>query len=126
MVIPMVITIFTISLMVTMEGQYPTTLETRKINRTVTTNISTYGMRTVTTIQLIDKIDNQKTDTRTMRIDNRTICIDFKTSDVDTSTMTTRIFAKHHMEFTAKNILTNLLIYTITRGQITLIIPRSK
>ena len=41
--------------------------------------------------------------------------------DMDTYTtniMITRILAKHHMEFTAKNILTNLIIYKITRGQI--------
>ena len=52
-------------------------------------------MRTVTPIQFIDKTVNQKTDTRTMGMD-------FKTSDVDTNTMTTRKFAKHHIEFTAK------------------------
>ena len=62
--------------------------------------------------------DNDTDDTRTMGLD-------FKTSDVDRNTMTTRIFAKHHMEFTAKNILTNSLIYKITRGQITLIILRN-
>ena len=64
-------------------------------------------MRTVTPIQFIDKTDNQKTDTRTMGIDTRTTGMDFKTSNVDTNTtntMITRILAKHHMEFTAKNI----------------------
>ena len=46
--IPIVITMLAISPMVTMEGQYPKTLETRKISRTVTTNTSRYEMRTVT------------------------------------------------------------------------------
>ena len=103
-----------ISLVVTTEGRYPKPLEVKKISRSVTTNTITYGMRTVTPIQFIDKTDNQKTDTRT-------IGMYFKTSDVDTNTantMITRILTKHHMEFTAKNILTNLIIYKITRGQI--------
>ena len=54
------------------------TLGAMKSSRTVTTNTITYGMRTVTPIQFIDKID-----TRTMGIDNIIIGMDFKTSDVD-------------------------------------------
>ena len=61
-----------------------------------------YGIRTGTPIQFIDKTDNQKIDTRTMGIDIRIICMDFRTSDVDMNTMTTRIFANNHMEFTAQ------------------------
>ena len=79
------------SLVVTTEGQYPKTLEVKKISRTVTTNTITYGMRKVTPIQFIDKTDNQKTDTRTMGIDTKKIGMDFKRSDVDTNTTNTMI-----------------------------------